>query len=136
MAFLYRKTKKKINVGSKKGERYVLAMAPQNKISSDEVCEYIEKNSSIAEQDIKILMRALADVINDNIEIGRGVNLKDLGVFSPNFKSSGSDTAEEVGAKNIEKVVVNFRPAAKFKAEMDNAPVKETTIYKLKHVKL
>jgi len=136
MSYLYRKTKKKITLGSKQGERYVLAMAPQNKISSDEVCEYIEKNSSIAEQDIKILMRALADIINDNIEIGRGVNLKDLGVFSPNFKSSGSDTAEEVGSKNIEKVVVNFRPSAKFRAEMDNAPVKETSIYKLKHEKL
>ena len=83
MSYLYRKTKKKIVLGSKKGECYLLAMAPQNKITSDEVCQYIEKNSSIAEQDIKILMRALADVINDNIEIGRGVNLKDLGVFRP-----------------------------------------------------
>ena len=136
MSYLYRKTKKKINVGSNKGERYVLAMAPQNKITSDEVCQYIGKNSSISEQDIKILMRALADVINENIEIGRGVNLKDLGVFSPNFKSSGSDTVEDVSAQNIEQVVVNFRPAAKFREEMDNAPVKETSIYKLKHEKL
>ena len=78
-------------------------------------------------------MRALADVINENIEIGRGVNLKDLGVFSPNFKSSGSDTVEEVTAQNIEQVVVNFRPSSKFKQEMDNASVKETSMYKLKH---
>lgn len=133
MSYLYKKTKKKITLGSKQGERYVLAMAPQNKVTSDEVCQYIEKNSSIAEQDIKILMRALADVINENIEIGRGVNLKDLGVFSPNFKSSGSDTVEEVTAQNIEQVVVNFRPSSKFKQEMDNASVKETSMYKLKH---
>lgn len=133
MSYLYKKTKKKITLGSKQGERYVLDMAPQNKVTSDEVCQYIEKNSSIAEQDIKILMRALADVINENIEIGRGVNLKDLGVFSPNFKSSGSDTVEEVTAQNIEQVVVNFRPSSKFKQEMDNASVKETSMYKLKH---
>ena len=133
MSYLYKKTKKKITLGSKQGERYVLAMAPQNKVTSDEVCQYIEKNSSIAEQDIKILMRALADVINENIEIGRGVNLKDLGVFLPNFKSSGSDTVEEVTAQNIEQVVVNFRPSSKFKQEMDNASVKETSMYKLKH---
>ena len=133
MSYLYKKTKKKITLGSKQGERYVLAMAPQNKVTSDEVCQYIERKSSIAEQDIKILMRALADVINENIEIGRGVNLKDLGVFSPNFKSSGSDTVEEVTAQNIEQVVVNFRPSSKFKQEMDNASVKETSMYKLKH---
>lgn len=133
MSYLYKKTRKKITLGSKQGERYVLAMAPQNKVTSDEVCQYIEKNSSIAEQDIKILMRALADVINENIEIGRGVNLKDLGVFSPNFKSSGSDTVEEVTAQNIEQVVVNFHPSSKFKQKMDNASVKETSMYKLKH---
>lgn len=31
MSYLYRKTKKKITLGSKQGERYVLAMAPQIK---------------------------------------------------------------------------------------------------------
>jgi hypothetical protein len=42
---------------------------------------------------------------------------------------------EKVGADNIEKVVVNFRPASSFRKEMDNAEVKESTKYKLKHVK-
>lgn len=133
MAYKFKKTKKKITVGKNPGEKYVLAMASDSVIDTEELCKYIERNSSISEQDIKILMRALADVISENIEIGRGVTLDELGTFLPNIRSVGSDTVEKVGANNIEKVVVNFRPAARFRKEMENSPVKETTKYKLKH---
>ena len=93
----------------------------------------LQEAKGVSEQDIKILMRVLADVISENIEIGRGVTLDELGTFLPNIRSAGSDTVEEVSANNIEKVVVNFRPAARFRKEMENSPVKETTKYKLKH---
>jgi predicted histone-like DNA-binding protein len=109
-------------------------MASEGKIDTEQLCKYIEKNSSISEQDIKILMRALAEVISENVEMGRGVNLEELGVFSPNLRTKGEREFEKVSADNIEKVVVNFRPASSFRKEMDNAPVKESTKYKLKHV--
>lgn len=131
--YRYKKTKKKINVGSKKGDRYVLAMATEGKIKSDELCEFIKRNSSISEQDIKILMRTLAEIVNENIEIGRGVNLEELGVFLPNIKSKGVDTVDEVTADNIEQVVVNFRPSTKFRHDMENAKLREATKYNLKH---
>lgn len=133
MSYKFRKTKKKITVGKNPGEKYVLAVASEGKIDTEMLCKYIGRNSSISEQDIKILMRALADVISENIEIGRGVNLEDLGVFSPNFRSKGSDTVEEVSVNNIEQVVINFRPATRFRKEMENAPVEEATKYNLKH---
>ena len=62
-----------------------------------------------------------------------GVNLKNLGVFSPNFRTSGSSSVEEVSTENIEKVVVNFRPATKLRDAIENAPVQETRKFKLKH---
>lgn len=133
MAYKFKKTKKTITVGKNPGEKYVLAMASDGKVDTDMLCKYIERNSSISEQDIKILMRALADVISENIELGRGVNLEDLGTFLPNIHSTGSDTVEEVSANNIEKVVINFRPATRFRKEMENSSVKEATKYNLKH---
>ena len=68
------------------------------------------------------------------MSLGMGVNLKDLGVFTPNFRTKGSASAEEVGVENIEKVVINFRPSTKLREEIDNAPVKETRKFDLKHM--
>lgn len=80
------------------------------------------------------MLRALADVIDENMEIGRGVNFEGLGVFLPNLRTKGSETAEDVNADNILKVVVNFRPATEFRKEMDDAKVEETKKFDLKHV--
>lgn len=38
-----------------------------------------------------------------------------------------------MSADNIQQVVVNFRPAVRFREEMDNAPVRETSKFDLKH---
>lgn len=135
MAYRYKKNRRNITLGENPGEKFVLTMASEGKIDTEQLCKYIEKNSSISQQDIKILMCALAEVISENVEMGRGVNLEELGVFTPNLRTKGDVEFEKVSADNIEKVVVNFRPASSFRKEMDNAEVKESTKYKLKHVK-
>lgn len=134
MAYTYKKKRMVISVGSNPGERYLLAMSTQGKVSTEQIVEFIKRSSSISEQDIQILLRALADVIDENMEIGRGVNFEGLGVFIPNLRTKGSETAEDVNADNILKVVVNFRPATEFRKEMDDAKVEETKKFDLKHV--
>lgn len=133
MAYVYKKVKKNILFGKNPGEKFLLAMATEGKVDTEMLCEFIMRNSTISEQDVKILMRSLTEVISENIEMGRGVNLEELGVFSPNFKTKGEYDLEKVSVDNIQQVVVNFRPAAKFRKEMDNAPVKETSRFNLKH---
>ena len=133
MAYTYKKTKRTITIGADPGEKFLLAMAHEGKVSTEMLCEFIMRNSTIAEQDVRILMRSLAEVINENVEMGRGVNLQDLGVFSPNLKTKGVTSVDDVSADNIQQVVVNFRPAVRFREEMDNAPVRETSKFDLKH---
>lgn len=83
--------------------------------------------------EVEFVLSVLQDVVIENLQLGRGVNLEELGVFSPNFKTKGEYDLEKVSADNIQQVVVNFRPDAKFRKEMDNAPVKETSRFNLKH---
>ena len=85
MAYVYKKVKKSILFGKNPGEKFLLAMATEGKVDTEMLCEFIMRNSTISEQDVKILMRSLTEVISENIEMGRGVNLEELGVFSPNF---------------------------------------------------
>ena len=134
MAFVYKKKRTTVNVGSNPGEKFVIATANQGKVTDVELKEFLQRNSTLSEQDVNLLYRSFAEVIEENMNLGMGVNLKDLGVFSPNFRTKGSASLEEVSAENIEKVVIKFRPATKLREEIDNAPVKETRKFKLKHV--
>ena len=134
MAFVYKKKRTTVNVGSNPGEKFVIATANQGKVTDVELKEFIQRNSTLSEQDVNLLYRSFAEVIEENMNLGMGVNLKDLGVFSLNFRTKGSASLEEVSAENIEKVVINFRPATKLREEIDNAPIKETRKSKLKHV--
>ena len=133
MAYQFKKKKATITLGANPGEKFLAAVANNRPLKTDELIKFIERAGTISEQDIRILFGALAEVIDENIAIGRAVNFKDLGVFSPNFRVSGETTPEKAGVKNIKKVVVNFRPAVKFRNEMNKAKVVETAKFKLKH---
>ncbi len=134
MAYKYKKIRKKISVGKTPGEKYLAAISVEGRVKNEELIRYIEENSSISEADITILFEALATLINENISSGRGVNLSGLGVFSPNIRTKGNENVDEVSAKDITKVVVNFRPCTKFREAMKNAPVSETNIFNIQHV--
>ena len=133
MAFVYKKKKTTVRLGKNPGEKYIVATANQGRVTDAELKEFIQRNSTLSEQDISLLYRSLATIIEENINLGMGVNLKNLGVFSPNFRTNGSSSVEEVSTENIEKVVVNFRPATKLRDAIENAPVQETRKFKLKH---
>lgn len=133
MAFVYKKKKTNVRLGKNKGEKYIVATSNQGRVTDAELKEFIQRNSTLSEQDISLLYRSLATIIEENINLGMGVNLKNLGVFSPNFRTKGSANVEEVTTDNIEKVVVNFRPATKLRDAIDNATVQETRKFKLKH---
>lgn len=133
MAYKYKKTKRLVTMGTNPGEKHLAAIAQEGKIKTDGLTEFIEENSSISKEDITILFEALAVVIEENITIGRGVNFAKLGVFSPNFRTSGELSADEVTADNIKQVVVNFRPAVEFRNEIEAAKVSETNQFDLKH---
>lgn len=134
MAYIYKKVKKKISVGKNPGEKYFAAMVSEGKASSKQVCELINKDSTISVADAELLFRALGEVVSENIEMGRGVNLEGLGVFSPDLKTQGQSTADEVTADDIKKVTVNFRPCSTLRKAMEQAPVKESSRFNLMHV--
>ena len=109
-------------------------MVSEGRASSKQVCELIDKDSTISVADAELLFRALGEIVSENIEMGRGVNLEGLGVFSPNLKTQGQSTADEVTADDIKKVTVNFRPSSTLRKAMEQAPVKESSRFNLMHV--
>lgn len=133
MAYRFKKVKKTITLGANPGRKYVAAMAVDGRVTTDQLFEFVERDTSIDHADIEIMFGALSDAVEENVEMGRGVNVKTLGVFSPNFRAKGEVDKDSVSASNVEKIVVNFRPAREFQQQMKETPVEETTKFNLKH---
>ena len=126
-------SKKNLYSHGKKKIKYYLTLARRQRLDFEKMCQLISERTTLNAYEVEFVLSVLQDVAIENLQLGRGVNLEELGVFSPNFKTKGEYDLEKVSADNIQQVVVNFRPAAKFRKEMDNAPVKETSRFNLKH---
>lgn len=122
-----------VAIKDKKKIMYYLRLARRQRLDFEKMCQLISERTTLNAYEVEFVLSVLQDVAIENLQLGRGVNLEELGVFSPNFKTKGEYDLEKVSADNIQQVVVNFRPAAKFRKEMDNAPVKKTSRFNLKH---
>ena len=70
----------------------------------------IEKFSALSEADIKGVIIALENLIQDNLVNGKIIRLDKLGSFYPSLSSKGAATAEEFDSSLIKEARVNYRP--------------------------
>ena len=82
-------------------------------VTIDELVKEIEKFSSLSEPDIRAVIIALENTIQDKLASSKIVRLDKLGSFYPCISSSGADKAEDVTSKSIKSVNVNYRAGAR-----------------------
>ncbi len=74
----------------------------------------IQKNTGQNYADVIGVLAALEDLLPEEIKDGMIIRLGDIGSFYPGYKTTASDTPEEVSARNIEQVKIKFRPDKDF----------------------
>ena len=79
----------------------------------DELVKEIEKISSLSEPDIRAVIIALENVIQDKLASSKIVRLDKLGSFYPSISSTGAEKAENVSSSSIKSVNVNYRAGAR-----------------------
>lgn len=79
-------------------------------VTIDEIVKSIERFSALSEADIKGVIVALENVIQDKLAEGRIVRLEKIGSLYTSISSNGEETAEDVTSNSIRKVGVNYRP--------------------------
>lgn len=81
----------------------------------DGLTKSIEKISTVSGADIRAVLYAMVDVMNDTLANGQIVRLGDLGSLRVSFGSNGYDTPEEVNAATIKREKVLFTPSKSIK---------------------
>ena len=96
-------------------------------LTVDDLTKQIEKFSALSEADIRGVIIALENVIQDNLANGKIIRLDKLGSFYPTLSSRGADTEEGFDTSYIRGANVRYRAGTR----ISNA-LKTTTFKKNK----
>jgi len=91
-------------------KKWYARVVSDGEITIDELSKQIEKFSALSEADIRGVIIALENVIQDNLVNSRIVRMDKLGSFYPGLSSSGAATKEEFSSSLIKEAYVNYRP--------------------------
>jgi len=95
-------------------------------VTMDELVKEIEKFCSLTEPDIRGVITALENVIQDKLAASRIVRLERLGSFYPAISSKGVDAEEEVEAICVRRTSVNYRPGNRIVKAIRDAGFKKS----------
>jgi len=82
-------------------------------LTVDDLTKLIEKFSALSEADIRGVIIALENVIQDNLANGKIIRLDKLGSFYPTLSSQGADTEDDFDTSYIRGASVRYRPGTR-----------------------
>ncbi|NJN28165.1 MAG: DNA-binding protein [Cyclobacteriaceae bacterium] len=87
----------------------------------DELVRDIEKFSALSEADIRGVIVALENVIQEKLAQSRIVRLEKIGSLYPSISSQGELDPKKVSSDSIRKVSVNYRPGIRILKALEEA---------------
>jgi len=103
-------------------KKWYAAIVNDGEMTVDDLVKSIEKFSALSEADIKGVIIALENVIQDALASSKIVRLEKLGTLYPSLSSQGVVNAEEfAAATHIRGSKVNYRPGKRISDAMKNA---------------
>ena len=105
--------------------KYYASTVLDGEVGLLEICQEIEKISTVSEADIMAVLTSLISVVPEKLTKGKIVRLGDLGNLRPSIGSEGVAKAEEVSASNIKSNKVIFTPGKRIMKAMRGAEYKK-----------
>jgi DNA-binding protein, histone-like, putative len=102
-------------------KKFYAAIVTDGEATVDELVKDIEKFSSLSEPDIRGVIVALENVIQNKLADGKIVRLEKLGSLYPTLSSEGVEKAEELTSNHIKEVGINYRPGDRLKKVINDA---------------
>ncbi len=105
--------------------KYYASTVLDGEVDLLELCQEIEKISTVSEADTMAVLTSLVGVIPDKLIKGKTVRLGDLGSFSPSIGSHAMEKEEDVNSSSIRSNKVLFKPGKRIKKVMMTADYKK-----------
>ncbi|MFK8287707.1 HU family DNA-binding protein [Capnocytophaga canimorsus] len=102
-------------------KKFYANVVTEGELSVDDLVKQIEKFSALSEADIRGVIIALENVIQQGLADSKIIRLEKLGNLYPTLSSNGVATEKEFTANQIKSVSVNYRPGTRIIAAMKEA---------------
>jgi predicted histone-like DNA-binding protein len=108
------------------GQKKYYASRQSSRIATlDDITKAIEKSSTVSGADIRAVLYALVEHMNDELADGAIVRLGELGSMRVKIQSSGEAKASDVSASSIVNTSVHFTPGKRIKETLRNLEFKK-----------
>lgn len=102
-------------------KKWYANIANDGELTIDDLTKQIEKFSSLSEADIRGVIIALENVIQDQLINGKIIRLDKLGSFYPSISSEGVADKKDFTTANIKGAKVNYRAGKRILDALETA---------------
>jgi len=106
-------------------KKWYAAVVTDGEMTVDDLTKQIEKFSALSEADIRGVIIALENVIQDQLANGKIIRLDKLGSFYPSLSSEGVIKEGDFTVANIRGAKVNYRPGKRISNALATATFKK-----------
>ena len=106
-------------------KKWYAAAINDGELAIDDLVSQIEKFSALSEADIRGVIIALENVIQEGLANGKIIRLDKLGSFYPSLSSGSSLTQEDFTSSLIKGAKVNYRPGKRISDALRTATFKK-----------
>lgn len=101
-------------------EVYHLVLPGRARLEFDKMCQLISERTTLNAYEVEFVLSVLQEVVIENLEIGRGIELGRLGCLEPSLKAEAVDNKNDINLNTIKKTRLIYKPSKAIKAALKN----------------
>ena len=101
MALEYVVTKRVFGFDKDKNEKYVARSVRSGQVSFEKMSRKVSQLCGVHRKVVDLVVSGLVDMMAEDIDDGKSVQLGEFGIFSPTIRAKSADDEKEVSAKSI-----------------------------------
>lgn len=118
-----------LNIASRKSTKedkvvYHLVIARQERLNFEQMSKLISERTTLSEYEVEFTLSELQNVIIENLQLGRGIELGRLGCIEPSINVTAVEKKEDINLKTIKKARLIYKPSKAIKAALKNLKFK------------
>ena len=123
MALEYVVTKRVFGFDDSKTEKYVAKSVRSGETSFSKTCAKVSRLCGVHRKIVDLVVSGLVDIMAEDIDDGKSVQLGEFGIFRPTIKAKSEDSADKVTASNIIRKRIVFTPGKIFQRTLGEMSV-------------
>ena len=99
---------------------YYLTFYGSDRLNFDKMCKLISERTTLNDYEVEFVLSVLQEVVIENLEIGRGIELGRLGCLEPSMHATAVEKLKDINLKTIKKAHLIYKPSIEIKKALKN----------------